>query len=200
MLFTTSGTGLPMWLSGSPLMYWLSWSLGAVVAECYLRGISLPIPRISFFVPGVIAIACSFFKPLSSMTFLFFALFIAGVVAKLLQRGDRKIFIPDFLRNHLQQVGLWSFSIYLLHQPLLWIVPKVAAQITSSPYIDPFLLFVLCIASWILIVPIARIFYWIFELPSIAFVKLFRPPNAPNQAPQPSSMAQGERSSPVAER
>lgn len=212
VLLTAGGTGLPVWLSGSPLMYWLSWSLGAVVAERYLRGDSLLIPRISLYALGALAIACTFFKPLSSMTFLLFALLTAGVMAKLLHNADQRISIPDFLRHHLQQVGIWSFSLYLLHQPLLLAVPQVAAKITSGAYIHPLLLFVLCIASWALIVPIARLFYRLFELPSIALVKLFHPPNAPNQtlqgtgsavtacAPLPSPTAQGERSSPVAER
>ncbi len=87
------------------------------------------------------------------MTFLLFALLTAGVVAKLLHNADQKISIPEFIRHHLQQVGLWSFSLYLL------VVPQVSAKITSGAYIHPLLLFVLCIASWVLIVPIARLFY-----------------------------------------
>lgn len=184
ILFTTSGTGLPRWLTGSPLMYWLSWSLGAIVAECYIRGVSLSIPRMFLFAPAVFAIFSGFFKPLSSMMFLFYALFIAGVVAKLLQKADRKISIPDFLRNHLQQVGLWSYSIYLLHYPLLLIVPIVAFKILPSAYSHPFTYFVLCSASWILIVPIAGLFYRFVELPSIALGKRLLAPNAPSQALQ----------------
>ena len=184
ILLTTSGAGLPRWLTGSPLMYWLSWSLGAIVAEYYLRGVSLSIPRMFLFAPAVLAIFSGFFKPLSSMMFLFYALFIAGVVAKLLQKADRKISISDFLRNHLQQVGLWSFSIYLLHYPLLLIVPEVAFKIIPSAYIHPFTYFVLCSASWILIVPIAGLFYRLVELPSIVLGKRLLPPNAPSQALQ----------------
>jgi peptidoglycan/LPS O-acetylase OafA/YrhL len=198
VVLTAGGTGLPSWLSGSPLMYWFSWSLGAVVAERYLRGDSLLIPRVALCAVGALAISCTFFKPLSSMKFLFFALVTAGVVAKLLQKADQKISIPDFLHNHLQQIGLWSFSLYLLHQPLLWGV-KDAATITFGANIHPFIMFVLCIASWVLIVPIARLYYRLFERPSIALVKFLHPPNAPNQAPQPSPMAQASRSSPVIE-
>ena len=188
VLLTASGTGLPFWLSGSPLMYWFGWSLGAVVAERYLRGDSLLIPRISLYAVGALAIACTFFKPLSSMKFLSFALFTAGVVATLLVKADQKISIPDFLRNHLQQVGLWSFSLYLLHQPLLLGV-KDAAVITFGANIHPMLLFLICIAAWVLIVPIARLFYRFCELPSIALVKFLRPPNAPNHALQQDGSA-----------
>jgi peptidoglycan/LPS O-acetylase OafA/YrhL len=180
VLLTAGDTGLPLWLSGSPLMYWLSWSLGAFVAECHLRGDCLLIPRISLYALGALAIACNFIKPLSSMMFLLFALLTAGVVAKLLHNADQKISIPDFLRHHLQQVGLWSFSLYLLHHPLLLAVPQVAAKIMSGAYIHPFLLFLLCIASWVLIVPIARLFYRLCELPSITLGKLLHLPNAPN--------------------
>jgi peptidoglycan/LPS O-acetylase OafA/YrhL len=170
-------------------MYWLSWSLGAFVAERHLRGDCLLIPRISLYALGAIAVASSFFRPLSKMTFLLFALLTAGVVAKLLHNADQKISIPEFIRHHLQQVGLWSFSLYLLHQPLLLVVPQVAAKITSGAYIHPLLLFVLCIASWVLIVPIARLFYRLCELPSIALGKPFRARNAPNHAPQRTGSA-----------
>ncbi len=188
VLFTASGTGLPSWLSGSPLMFWFSWSLGAVVAERYLRGESLMIPPIFLYAVGALAIACIFFKPLSSMKFLFFALFTAGVVASLLHKADQRISIPDFLRNHLQQVGLWSFSLYLLHQPLLLGV-KDAVVIMFGANIHPILLFLLCIASWVLIVPVARLFYRFCELPSIALVKFLHPPNAPNHALQQDGSA-----------
>jgi peptidoglycan/LPS O-acetylase OafA/YrhL len=181
VLFTAGGTGLPMWLRGSPFMYWLSWSLGAFVAERHLRSDYLRIPRISLYALGALAIAFSFFKPLWSMTFLIFALLTAGVMANFLHKANEQISLPGFLRHHLQQIGLWSFSLYLLHLPLLMAVPKVAAKITSDAYIHPLLLFVLCIASWVLIVPIARLFYRLCELPSIALGKLLLPPpNAPN--------------------
>ena len=176
VLSTVHGTGLPLWLSASPFIYWFSWSLGAFIAERHIRCNPLQIPRIAVYALGAIAVGSGFFKPLASMSFLLFALLTAGVIARLLIRTDGQLHIPDALRTHLQQVGLWSFSLYLLHQPLLAAVPKF----TSGAHLHPLLLFILCLTSWVLIVPLARFSYHLCELPSVALGKLLHARNAPN--------------------
>lgn len=177
MLLTFRGAGIPQYLSSSPLIYWFSWSLGAFVAEWHIRGIPLRVPRISLYALGVIAFACKFFRPLASMCFLLFALLTAGVISQLLDKEDRHRLIPGAIRNHLKQVGLCSFSLYLLHQPLLRAIPSIAAKITSNDHIHPVLLFMCCMASWFLIVPIALLSYKILEIPSVALgKKLFEKP------------------------
>ena len=181
-LSTASGTGLPIWLSGSPFFYWFSWSLGAFVAERHIRGDNLLIPRIFVYIFGAAAVGFSFFKPLSSMSFVLFSLLTTGAIAKLLHRTDEQLPIPDALRTHLRQVGLWSFSLYLLHQPLLLAIPSIAAKVTSGAHIHPLFLFILCLASWVLIVPLARLSYQFCELPSIALGKLFHSQKAPKHA------------------
>ena len=181
VLFTARGAGLPVWVSGSPFIYWFSWSLGAFIAERHIRGESLPVPRSLIYGLAVLAVGTSLIKPLFNLPFVLFALLTTAVVAKLLHHSDRPFPLPNALRNHLRQVGLWSFSLYLLHQPLLWIIPRIIARTMPGAHIHPLLIFFGGVASWVFIVPVARLSYQYCELPSIAFGKRFRGPKAPPQ-------------------
>jgi hypothetical protein len=126
-------------------MYWLSWSLGAFVAERHLRGDCLLIPRISLYALGAIAVASSFFKPLSSMTFLLFALLTAGVVAKLLHNADQKISIPEFYATTYSKLGSGvSASIYCINR-CFWLSPKLRLRL--RPALTFILFFCLSCAS-----------------------------------------------------
>jgi len=98
-------------------------------------------------------------------------LLTAAVIIKLLQRGDAPLPIPAILNRHLQKVGVWSYSLYLLNQPLLAGIPLMVAWIIPDTVVHPFLLFLICVASWWLIVPLSRLFYLYAELPSIALGK-----------------------------
>lgn len=89
VLFTMRGAGLPRWIGGSPFIYWFSWSIGAFVADRHVRGNNFKVPGIALAGIVSMAVACSFFKPLSSMAFLFFALLTAGAVAKILYNADQ---------------------------------------------------------------------------------------------------------------
>ena len=176
VLYSLHGTGFPRWVCDSPFFFWFSWALGAFVAELYLRGKCLPVPRATLCALGASAVACKYFMPLTSMTFPLFALVTAGIITRLLQNTDRQLPIPAFFLEHLRRVGLWSFSLYLVHQPLIFAVPKIAAWVTSGTYIHPLLMFGLCLSSWFAIVPMARVCYQLFELPGIAFGKRFYAP------------------------
>jgi peptidoglycan/LPS O-acetylase OafA/YrhL len=67
VLWTVSGKGLPFCLSGSPLIYLFSWSLGAYVAERHIRGTIHSIPNYSLYSIGTAAVASCFIKPLYSI-------------------------------------------------------------------------------------------------------------------------------------
>ena len=173
LLHTFRGAGFPRWVCDSPFYFWFSWSVGAYVAELYLRGRTFPVSRAALAALGALAVACRYFKPLSSMTFPLVALLTAGVIVRLLQKNDRRLPLPSILLDHLRRAGLWSFSLYLIHQPLIFAVPKIAAWAMSGAYIHPLLMFALCSASWFLIMPVARVSYQCCELPGMAFGKRF---------------------------
>ena len=162
---------LPRCLNGSPLFYWFSWSSGVYLAERYLKGEAIHLPRFTISVLSVAVLACYFLRPISSLTFPLVSLLTAAVIIKLLQRGDAPLPIPAILNRHLQKVGFWSYSLYLLNQPLLAGIPLMVAWILPNTAIHPFLLFLICVSSWWLIVPLSRLFYLYAELPSIALGK-----------------------------
>jgi peptidoglycan/LPS O-acetylase OafA/YrhL len=170
VMFTASGAGLPRWVTGSPLTYWFSWSVGAYVAERYIRNVPLLIPRPLTYSVGALAVAVSFFKPVSGLSFMLFALVAAAAIATVINSREQTLPLPGMLREHLGDVGLCSYSVYLLHQPLL---AGLAAIITGGAYIHPLFLFAVCLASWIVIVPLASLSYQFCELPGLALGKRF---------------------------
>jgi peptidoglycan/LPS O-acetylase OafA/YrhL len=182
MFYTITGSRLPKWLSDSPLFFWFSWSIGAYLAECHIHGKIFSFPNISLYAIGTAAVACCFFKPISSMSFLLFALLTAGVVATFLHKAEQQFPFPAAVRAHLQQVGIWSFSLYLLHQPFVAAVPWLVARIAPGAHIHPLIIFIFCIMLWIFVVPLARLSYKYCELPSISLGKRFYSQNANNKS------------------
>ncbi len=178
ILWTVTGRGITFYLAGSPLIYWFSWSIGAYVAERHIRGTLYSIPNYSLYAIGTAAVASAFFKPLYSMSFLLFALLTAGVVAAFLHQGKQEFPLPAALRSHLQKVGIWSFSLYLWHQPFVAVVPHLVSRIAPGIHFHGIILFVFCMMLWIFLVPMARLSYQFCELPSISLGKPFYARNA----------------------
>ena len=170
---TLHGTGLPRWVTDSPFYFWFSWALGAWLAELYLQGKTWLVPRLLFYALVVMPFACWFLKPLASLSFPLFAMLTAAVMSRLLEKTPRQLPLPGILVNHLQRVGLWSFSLYLVHQPLILGIPCIVGKVTSDAYVHPLVMFLLGVASWFVIVPLARLLYQFLELPSIALGKQF---------------------------
>ena len=181
VVLVSTGESPPLWFYGLPFIYWFSWSIGAAVADAYLSGRTLPFFNHSLLAWSAAAIGSAFLKPLASFSFLFFALLTATAIAKLLGRGSRPIPFGRFFAP-LRRVGLWSYSIYLLHQPFLVLAPRVAGKLSFFGH-PQIVVFVLCLCLWFPIMALSAIWYRIFEVPSIAFAKRFTT-NAPNRALQ----------------
>ena len=171
VLFAVGGKGLPSYLSASPFVYWFSWSIGAYVAERHIRGTVFSISKYSLYAIGAAAVAATFFKPLYPMSFLLFALFTAGVVASFLHNPEQQFPMPAGLRTHLQEVGIWSYSLYLWHQPFVAYVPRLISKIAPRAHVHAPIVFLACIALWMIAVPLARLSYQFCELPSISLGK-----------------------------
>ena len=157
----------PLWFDGLPFLYWFSWSIGAAVADAYLSGRRIPFANHSLMAWSGIAIGSSFVKPFASFSFLFFALLTATAIAKLLHRDRVLLRLPVFLSTPLRVVGVWSFSIYLLHEPFLRMSHSVAAKLSWLNYPQSLVVFVLCLSLWFPIVALSALWYRVFELPSI---------------------------------
>ncbi|HEX9046998.1 MAG TPA: acyltransferase, partial [Verrucomicrobiae bacterium] len=110
---------------GFPLMYWFSWSLGALIADAYIKGRPIPFTNHSMVFWTAMAFGSYFIKYLSSFSFTFFALLTATMIAKLLRR-DYFETLPPVLSKPLRTIGVLSYSLYLLHGPFLYYVPTLA--------------------------------------------------------------------------
>jgi tetratricopeptide (TPR) repeat protein len=118
-----------------------------------------------------LAILSYFVKPLFPFGFLLFSMTTAVITCERLRKTGSEVGTPSFLLSILRKIGLWSYSLYLLHMPLLsicsyafgWFVP---AEYRSVPLVFSFLLM-----TWLMIIPFSILWYRIFELPGVALGK-----------------------------
>jgi peptidoglycan/LPS O-acetylase OafA/YrhL len=158
-------------VSGSPLSYWFSWGLGAYLAERFLQNQPLPLATWSIGALTVAAFGSAFFKPTLYFVFPLFSLLTAAVIAQRLSDPRVESRIPEPVSHHLRIAGIWSFSLYLLHQPLLKSVMLVVPDTRGANIAVPLVRLAVGLASWIIILPLAGLAYRWWEQPSIALGK-----------------------------
>jgi peptidoglycan/LPS O-acetylase OafA/YrhL len=159
---------LPHWLFGFPLLHWFSWSIGAAVADAFLRKTPIPFARHSWKLWLATAVVCCLSRPLTNLAFVFFALATASYIAKRLtspasSRGTRNAWT-----RHLQDTGRWSYSLYLFHQPLLVLAPMAAVAVRPAGVL-PIVTFGVCLMLWWPMRWIAATLFHVLELPSMKF-------------------------------
>jgi peptidoglycan/LPS O-acetylase OafA/YrhL len=109
-------------LGRSPLAYWFSWSLGAVIADYYLQNKPQPLANVPPMTWIGCIVICFLFRPLSEFMFMMGCLLTATILSRLLRDGIK---ITPHRRGwkFLGKIGIWSYSLYLLHQPILFAMP-----------------------------------------------------------------------------
>ena len=148
---------VPLFVSGLPLGYLFSWTIGACAAEVCKR-----VGAATFQVTGlriaaliVAAVGCWFIKPLAAFSFLFFATATALCIIYM-QKEKVSLRVP-----RLAAVGLISYSVYLIHQPILGTIASWFGHDI------PLLTFLVCIFGILPIYMISRIMWKHVEVPSI---------------------------------
>jgi peptidoglycan/LPS O-acetylase OafA/YrhL len=167
-------TPFPTGIFYSPFIFWYSWSMGAWIADSYARGHALPFAKTSVWLWLLLAVLTRIIKPLSDMSFMFFSIFTAALITQLLVARATHVThmtMPSPLARGLQYVGVLSYSIYLIHQPLLRIVHTSTSYLFPDTFIHALIIFVLCLAMGVIIVRLSATFYRYIELPSIALGK-----------------------------
>jgi len=158
-------------LSNSPLGYWFSWSLGAFIADALLKNQPLPFSK-TISMPWIFLLIISyFFKPLYSFFFLLAAIATAIFISQLLSGNAPKLKVPAVALATLKKIGLWSYSIYLLHQPLINIYSDFISATIPQQHRSAFLMFALELLTWSVVILFGVLWYKLFELPSIAIGK-----------------------------
>ncbi len=165
------GEPLTRWVTGSPLYYWFSWALGARLAEDYLRKRPVFMTRCRLWIWPFLIAAAFFIRPAFELCFLLVALATANLMAVLLTRpGGLSL---GWLGRHLRVAGKLSYSIYLIHQPLLCLVPVSIERLLVGHEIHPLAAYASCMAAWGPVMLLSWGFYRFVEVPSIDLGKRF---------------------------
>jgi peptidoglycan/LPS O-acetylase OafA/YrhL len=171
LLGTTQGRALPSIVVHSPFYFWLSWGMGAYIAEAYLKTQEPKRVFPVWFWPLMVLVAY-FFKPLFPFCSLFAALSAANYLGLVLFSPVAKSPIPTQFRRHLSFLGVISYSFYLIHQPLVAVVPRAVRKLFPQYGSGLLPIFSLYVVVYFVIVLIAWSFFRFIERPSIKMGKI----------------------------
>jgi len=158
-----------LYIKLSPLGYWFSWSLGAYAADAFLQGRPLPLAGSSMAFWILLIIFSYLLALLAPFFFLFCALLTTKILSKYLTPVHELPPEPGLGLRLLRRTGLYSYSIYLIHLPLLYALLAILND--SGLLLWPFLTFSLCVCSWLVVMPLAGLCYRFIEQPGIALGK-----------------------------
>jgi peptidoglycan/LPS O-acetylase OafA/YrhL len=170
--FTTGDAEIPYWMIGAPLFYWFSWSIGAAAADAWLKRRPLPFSRAPIWLFPMLFVGTAFFKPLAMFSFMFASLAMLPLIRVLLERRERWTLQTERrFGRHFRFAGIYSYSIYLIHFPIIVMIPKVMAKFLPSLAAQPLALMAACVLSWFPVMAASRVFYQFLEQPCIALGK-----------------------------
>lgn len=157
-------TALPFSLLWSPVTFWLSWSIGAYISQCYLKGKSSKISHLRLDLAIVAAIFFPLFRPTEPFTFLAWSLLTGIIIERFLSKRWK---IPEDgfagrIWAHLSVLGMFSYSFYLLHQPILGLTRRFAG-------FHPVINFGVCCLLYVPICLVSYLLYCLVEQRGIAF-------------------------------
>jgi peptidoglycan/LPS O-acetylase OafA/YrhL len=180
---TSTGNPIWCWFSASPFGFWFSWAIGAALADAYVQKRPLPFRRAPLVPVCAMAVATAFIRPLNALSFLFFALFTAMVLARLLA-SERPLSLQSWAAVHLRNLGIYSYSFYLLHQPLVFAWGRFLGRFQTVAH-HRLLAFALCAGAYPLIYLVSWLYYRTLEVRSIAMGKRVLGRLRPTAAPAP---------------
>jgi peptidoglycan/LPS O-acetylase OafA/YrhL len=159
----------PFWISASPFYYWFSWSVGAEICDAYLKGEPSPLSKISPWFWLIAAVATSGFAA-HEFSFAFFALATASVLARRLSAGSAEG-SNSLCARFLRVTGTYSYSIYLIHQPIIVGVTESYKRIFPGIENSAWPMFFAALSGWFIVFPLAALVYYTVEKPGISFGK-----------------------------
>lgn len=154
-------------LESSPLAFWLSWSLGALLAERYLKHEPLPFLNLPLWVPLAAVVSCFVVRALSGFIFLSAALATARLMAGLIERENHQALKAPPWLEPLRQLGSCSYSFYLLHQPLMYALTTNFSHGVLDLEDRPFLHYLVSLTTIVFIFPFSVVVYRFLEQPGI---------------------------------
>ena len=175
------GNAVTALLIGSPLSYWLSWAFGAWLAEAHLKAQRLPFSTQPLLLWLLVAIDSALFRPTTAFTFLLFSVVTAIILARVLagQLAFPKTDWSRLVSSHLKFAGVVSYSLYLIHYPLIELIPQLLRKHIPNTTVLQMLIFTLCLVAWPALLGASYLVNKWVEQTSIRIGKTFaRPPVA----------------------
>jgi peptidoglycan/LPS O-acetylase OafA/YrhL len=167
--FDIPGHFAPAFLRASPFFYCFSWATGAALADAYLTGKPLPFSKVHPLIWLVLGVLTSSY-PTTAYSFPFFALATVSFLSRRLGREVTKE-RQSMLGRYLRATGIYSYSIYLIHTPiLLGLIQWCEARIPGLDK-NPFLIFGIGAITWPAFFLMGALMYHWVEKPSIALGK-----------------------------
>jgi peptidoglycan/LPS O-acetylase OafA/YrhL len=162
----------PAWLCRSPFIFWFSWSIGAAIADAFFNQRLIPFRHTSAALWLFAALLTSTVTTSSrEFSFSFFALFTATILSRGLSDTAPALRKPNFFARYLRTTGRWSYSLYLIHHPILIAVAGIYRNRFPGMMEHPLLSFAAGLSSWIIIFPLSGLMYNFVEKPSISIGK-----------------------------
>lgn len=154
---------VPKFLEGCPLGFIFSWSIGALVAEwCKTRCTLYNVKKWHIIAAILVAVACTFFKPLSIFNFTLFSVSSAMAIMYV-HKNETQIKWRHM--GGLLSLGIVSYSFYLIHQPIILLVPKIYHYLNIWP--SPLIVFATCVFMVVPLFWCSRLARKLVELPSV---------------------------------
>jgi peptidoglycan/LPS O-acetylase OafA/YrhL len=153
---------ISIWVAGCPFTYIFSWSIGALIADINLRERLANQNKWWIPITIVIGIGSQFIKPASTFGFMIFAISSAMMISYVQHHNIQ----TNWRIGRLIPLGVVSYSVYLIHQPIIQFVPRVYHYFLTFE-IQPLVVFVTCVCMVVPIFWCSLIMRKVVELPSV---------------------------------
>ena len=168
-VYDIPGGFAPAFIRASPFFYCFSWTTGAALAEAYLTRKPLPFAKVHPLIWIMIGVlTCGY--PTTAYSFPFFALATVSFLSRRFSRVSTEE-RHSLLGRYLRATGTYSYSIYLVHTPIVMgIVRECEARIPGMDK-NPFLIGAIGLSTWPLVFALGALMYYWVEKPSIVLGK-----------------------------
>jgi peptidoglycan/LPS O-acetylase OafA/YrhL len=175
---------ISIWLAGCPFTYIFSWSIGALIADKGMRDITDSPNKSLISTMILIGIGSQFIKPVSTFGFMIFSISSAMMISHVHSRSLQ----TNWRIGWLVSLGMASYSVYLIHQPIIQLVPKVY-HYCKRDEIHPLITFITCVCMMVPIFWCSLIMRKVVELPSVSMgYRLLSMLGQPRKRPQTLSV------------
>lgn len=152
----------------SPITLWIQWTLGTISVESYLGIVKLP--RLASNPAMIIVWGALAYVNEVYLDFWFFGSVLWGLcfftlinfcVRKEREKTDYQVFSRTGIGRFFIDVGIWSYSLYLIHQPAQRIVKQLLGAFarTDNPFIYSFVALLMIAVSFL----VGKIFFLLIE-------------------------------------